>query len=357
MSLDTQEETKEQILNEAQLETKSSILSVTGDDDLLFDEENDFFWVLQNIFWNALKSLFIIFVLVAIIWVVWRPNNDEKISNTKNKTTNTLTEQPTETKKKEEKKTETKTQVNSSPAVKPIQPVEPLPGTKTEAEQPVVPAVTPTQRSRNVIQPHQVSSSLSNVAGEVSRWHNYIEQKRVYGSQSSLYEGSWWIKQVDALYDSPMTGYIDAPTQQLRQQNINQLLGHMAQLLEKSFLVRSDLYADLQFHNQRAANAQTLFNQYNTALTNAYNAKQTGSFPSLIEGKAQASKDFTANQAEADVRRLLIQHMEQYDKSVRSLYEVIYANQAAIAQDIRVVNFPSDPFGRVLTPAQWRSGQ
>lgn len=54
------------------------------DEDLLIEEDGDFFWVLQRVVWGILKGIFLLGGIVAIIWFIWRGDDlfDQKETDT-----------------------------------------------------------------------------------------------------------------------------------------------------------------------------------------------------------------------------------------------------------------------------------
>ena len=332
MSLESNQGEGEDVLKKTEEETKNSILAIAEDEDSLLEEGSDFFWLLQNVVWNAVKSLFIIFVLLGIIWLVWSKSpasNNERsgaaeISQEKK---NVVIEESVE--KKENPKV-----IQTTPRP-----------TKNNT----VPFVS--SSSENVI---SINTELGNIAKKTADWHSFIDKKQMFTEEKSLSEAFFWMRDVESIYDIPLPAHFEGGNYSEKKDKINGFLNQVSYLLTESLRIRSQVYEKKQIFAAEASESEALFLQTTNEINTRVQQKQASQIPLLIQQKSEHSKNFSANKTEDEIRQTVLLTMERYDKSLRSLYEVVFANQEAIAHDIQVVNFPSDPFSRVITPAQWR---
>lgn len=330
LSLENTQEAKVNRVEKTQEDTKKSVLAIAEDDDLLVDEGGDFFWLLQNVVWNALKSLFIIFVLVGIVWLIWskKPAEEETFKKTE-----------TEVKKESpekvivDKKNPLKTPVQTTPEV--IQPTQP-----------------PSQSGADIL---QVNTELGHAAQKVAQWHTYIDKKNMFTDEKSLSEAFLWMREVESIYDVPLPSHFTGEQYTTKKDKITGFLNRIAYLLNDSLRIRTQVYQKQQIFRAEAMEAEGKFKQRAEAINRAVQQKQASQLSILVQQKADQSRAFSENKTEDEIRQTVLLTMERYDKALRSLYEIIYANQEAIARDIQVVNFPIDPFNRVLEPAQWRA--
>lgn len=332
LSLENKQEPKKDSVVKAQEDTKKSVMAIAEDDDLFVDEGGDFFWLLQNVVWNALKSLFIIFVLLGIIWLVWnkKPAGEKVITETK-------TQEKKVTKEKDipEKKPETKNVPIKTPDV-------------------IYTTPTPTN-SRPADEILQVNTELGSLAQKAAEWHRYIDKKRMFTEEKGLSEAFLWMREVESMYDIPLPTHFTEENYTGRKDKINGFLNRVSFLLNDSLRIRTQVYQKQQVFRAEALESENKFKQTVDAINIAVQQKSASQLTSLVQQKAQHSKTFSENKTEDEIRQTVLLTMERYDKALRSLYEIIYANQEAIARDIQVVNFPVDPFNRVIAPAQWRA--
>lgn len=328
------------------------------DDDLLVNEdEEDFFFLLQNIFWGAMKSLFIVFVLVAILWIIWKkdpseektlipisevetPGQEDPLPTVSGQEETNLPWWKTLFAKDETKKEEPKTDEVTVNQPKTIDPIEPLPSKQTN------PSTNPLKQF----------ISTENAATEAARWHIFLEKQRLFELENNLTEGSLWIRKTQSLYTVGFPQQIKGANPIQRKQSIQALLGNLNNLLTESFRIRTQLYtAKIEFA-QKSEQAFNAVNILQERINTLLQTNRSETIPTLTEQKAEYAKIQSFNQTNLDTYDYFILYIEQYDRSIREIYEVIYANQDAIAHNIRVVDFPTDPFHSVLTPTEWRGG-
>lgn len=334
-SLDENQVDGKDVLKKTEQATKNSVLAIAEDEDSLIEEGSDFFWLLQNVVWNAVKSLFIIFVLLGIIWLVWSKSpaggDGSSVGGREEVSKETPQKTQIENKKQEDLKV-----IQTTPKTN-------IPETVAVENEPVI-----------VDNLRAVNTELGNVAEKAADWHTYIDKKRMFVSEKSLSESFLWLRDVETIYSITLPSHFTEENYTGRKDKINGFLNQVSYLLSESLRIRTQVYEKSRVYSAEAAQAESLFEQTTNQINTAVQLKQAVNLPSLIQQKAEQSKNFSMNKTESEVRETVLATMERYDRSLRSLYEVVFANQEAIAHDIQVVNFPSDPFNRVITPAQWR---
>ena len=77
----------------------------------------------------------------------------------------------------------------------------------------------------------------------------------------------------------------------------------------------------------------------------------------ILDRKIEAEKDLQRYAVDAEARQIFSQKISEYSLVLENLQTVLTANKSAIVQDIQVVNFPADPFGRVIDLGAWTPDQ
>lgn len=354
-SLPEEDGIKEAPIEQVEEDVKSSISDITPlddeDEELLIDEGGDFFWLLQNVIWGTLKSIFIIVILVVIIWVIWGKKAPSQ-KDTPKQTPEIQQETPTQTEEKKSWFTSLKEKWKKDTSEE-----------KTQKKEVIIPPEEVKENTSLPSTPNNAhtetpSSNITLIpAQEIAQWHIYLEEKRLFDMHATNTSGINWIRKAHNIYAIPLSQHIRGENEYERQKQLETFLAHINTLLKESYSTRTELYkAKLEFA-QKAQQAQERFNAAQTGINNALTQANGSNIEQLVKQKSQASEDHTYNSTNEQINTWLIARIEQYDKSLRSVYEIIFANQAAIIKDVRVVNFPRDPFERVITPAQWREGK
>ncbi len=289
------------------------LLDNEEDDELLIEEDGDFFWLLQRIVWGVLKFVFGFGLLGVAIWFIWTSN----IHPLGDKA-------PRDRPVAEDKAPITK------------EPQSPKKDVVIDGETPV----TPTDL--------RVSDFVD--------WADYIEQNtspRV--PLQGIGPAIDWIGQVHRLFEVPVNQDWLGNSPEIRSQNIEQLLSDIRIFVQDSVFLRKALAGQInQWYAQIQRSEDTIF-QIDQELDSAFGSFAAVNIETQLQQKIRAQKDQIEGRTYFESTRFVLQIMEGYDRSLREFYENIQANKNAIVQNIRVVQFPQDPFDVILTPAEWRS--
>ena len=283
---------------------------IDEDEAFLIEEEPDFFWMLQRIVWGAVKSLILLGVLGAIVWLVWFRGQDK----------------------------------SSTPTVKPTPP-------KAEETIVPVPEKTPSKETSSSAVPPRSESWDS------AQWNIWVEDMRLYDAQNDRTEGITWLQKARAFFDVPIQTLISGDSVQERGEKIDHTLETIAVLLQDSYLIRQSLATERANLILQCEQKQTQIAELQSRIQNAVTAEQLQGVDTSIEAQATLQSAYTSLAYRRDILTSILQKMEPFDRSLRQLYEMITANQDALIQGIQVVDFQGDPFEVILTPEEWRELQ
>lgn len=284
------------------------------DDDLLADQKEDLFWVVQKIIWEIFKIGFIVGIIGFIIWIIWTPSDSEKIEES------TFTFFPAVEHATEESsfwgELFSWSEEDEAPNVEPLK-----------------------------IQEY----------GPISPKQNSIPLPVSQGS--TIIDSVLWLQELYSLLNASASDLIPGSIPDIRRQTVNDLLIRIGTLIRTSETLQKRLNAEYQSFSVRSreANQNSVLNE--KAFFEALNKFDGTSAEIYLNQKADAEQLVMTNSSFASGRKILLQNIAAYDKRLRNLYQNIAANKDALIYDVKVVNFPKSTLEIVLSPQEWRARQ
>jgi hypothetical protein len=301
---------------------------------LLIEEDGDFFWVIQNILWGIFKTVAILGGIGLLIWFIWGDSDENDVVPAVPVETTTVEESISLWEQLFGKAEEDTPQTNPTPSI---------------------PTPTPTP-NKPQINPSKTVFINSNHVGVIAAQKNAILEEKAFGSQNSIENGMLLLRKMDDIFQVPLLAQISAPTQQAREAKINAFLLHIHDLIKKSVnmrsLVTTEYLQEEGLANQYAQEAIISANQ----ITNALSYAQPQGISALLERNIAIENQAYTQNASVDVKKAIISRLQGYENALRSISENVISNKDALILDIQVVEYNKDPFGRVLSPAQWKAG-
>jgi hypothetical protein len=296
--------------------------AVLGEDVALeLESDGDVFWLIQRVLWGILKLVVILSVIAGIVWLIWGEMPHGGV-NTKKKSTGTETSsQKTEPKKVPEKVVE-----KGAPIV----------------HQPVL-------RSNENI---RTDGALVGVG-----WNYWIENRCLAEQKNTVSEALSWNKQAAAFFDTPLPKLIAGDSPVIRSRNFDRVVSENYKLMENALPIRSKLEFQSSDFSKKAEAEKIEYEKYKQALGRLLKDSNPSYFDETWVQMMASEKRSIEYLREMQLRQQLVQSMGRYYLGLKDSYEMLMANERAIVENIQVVNFPWDPFGRVISPTQWRSGQ
>ncbi len=273
------------------------------DESLIVEEDGNFFWLIQRILWVIVKIVFIGGSLVFVIWLIWNPHKN----------------------------------TGSSPAP-----------TQTSSE-------TKTSAVKKILLPSSATTSAQNFI----QLAHQIQAESLQFPQNTFSLSVTWIRKAYSFFQIPLNQVSWGQTAMQRSLSVNSFLNNLRSLINESAALRQNLANEDSFYTAQLSLLNQKLKEFSSALSVGFQNYNTPQTQELLSQKILAEQlvaDFTGKM---QTNNQLLLTMEPYDRALRSVYENVSANKEALIQNIQVVQFPNDPFERVITPAEWKnkSGQ
>jgi len=237
------------------------------DDNTVIEEDGDFFWVIQRIAWGIIKTLFILALVGALVWLVW----GSSIPFFNNNTSETV-----------------------------VSVVEPAPI-------PVPEVVTPTIPTGATVPDNNLY--IEDLA------YALADQNSPQGS-STISQTTDWLKQVQII------GNISAEVLRLnnpntRAQKIEETIRASEALLNESPQIQRNLSEEFNFYFQKGDTANQSIADIDAQLQQALKNFDGPQLESLIATKVSQQQTASANLTEAKVRQTLLKNVQNFDRLLR----------------------------------------
>lgn len=295
---------------------------------LELETDGDIFWLIQRVLWGILKLVAVLGVIAGIIWLIWGEMPHKK-GDLKSKKT-TITKVVEKISKKTEKKTTPK-------KVKKI----------IQKDIPVV--HKPVLRSDGNV---RTDGALVG-----SGWNYWLENRRLAEQKNTVSEALLWNKRAGAFFDTPLPKLIAGDSAVVRSRNLDRVVSENYRLMEEALPIRSKLERQVSEFSQKAEREKVEHEKFKAALGKLLKEANPGHFDETWDSMMISEKRSLEYLREMQLRQQLVRSMGRYYLGLKDTYEMLMANRRAIVENIQVVNFSWDPFGRVISPMQWRAGQ
>jgi len=315
-------ETETEIKDEKKLEEPENQFEDLDEDLTDIEESTDTVWLLRRVGVGIIKTLLILGGIVLVGWLIWGGSD----------TSNDI----------------------KTPSVKPVieKPVE-------KKETPAKKVRVPEKKKQEDVENKQTSSvvAMSAAGRSLSTWNYWMETQRISGQKGTPAKVLGWKREVEILFEIPFPSQIDGSTPVIRDIQVGRLLQRIEYLLSRADKLQDQLAQDIiEFSNKADVSREASLIAEQEFLDALQNSNPVGiSF--ILDRKIEAEKLLQKNAIDAEVRRIFTEKISEYTLILENLQTVLVANRAAIVQDIQVVNFPADPFVRVISPGDWMGGQ
>ena len=291
------------------------------DEDLSdLEESTDTVWLLRRVGIGIIKALFILGGLGLIGWLIWGGGDKLDLKKTK----------------------------EEIPLV--IQSVrEKIPSVKDIFTQPKQSVEGDINTSSVVLQSAEGRSLVL--------WNYWMETQRLANQEGILADVLIWKREVETLFEISFPQQINGETAILRDYQIGRLLQTIERFISHAGVLQQRLSQDIVEFSAKAAVAQNISVAVEQEFINALRNSNPEGISEILDKKIAAEKDLQKFSIDAEARQIFVQKISEYWLVLENVQTALTMNRAAIAQDIRVVNFPSDPFGRVISPEAWQVPQ
>ncbi|MCF7830494.1 hypothetical protein K9M41_00650 [Candidatus Gracilibacteria bacterium] len=297
--INTSGETEKSVLElpeETVLET-----AIKPEEELLIEQGEDFFWILQRVIWGVVKTAIILGIIGFLIWLIWRPEKKE-ISKDMEKLIPAVTEEGTTEKMGNKFPIKIPELPPLSDVIEELEDIPPVPDSKEKGEG-EVPTETPTE-------------PISAV------------------QKTTVEESSLWLQESYLFFQEKINEMNLGATAEERAKNVDIILLKLRTLLEESNLLQrrlsveiKNLYLQTEMQKQIASSNDKAFRKF------LFRSDQEKAEVYLSQ-KIEAEKKMVESAAQVSARRILLKKIEDFDPLIRQMYANVGANRRALIENI-----------------------
>lgn len=318
-------ETKTEAVDKQELEQPENKFDDLDEELSDLGESTDTVWLLRRVGIGIIKALLILGGLGIVGWLIWGETNTSSpenpiiktaIEKSVEKSVGSVKKEITTVTKKKEKKPLTK-KIDKSPSTS-------LPEAK-----------------------------MSFSGQSLSFWNYWLESQRIALQKGISADVLRWKREVEVLFEVPFPQQINGKNAITRNYQVGVLLQRIEDLLSQSTLLQTQLERDIADFSEKAAQAKQQSLQAEQEFLAALKNSNPVGISAILERKIEAEKQLQQNAVDAEARQIFAQKISEYDVVLNNIQTILTINREAIVQNIQVVNFPSDPFDRVISPSAW----
>lgn len=308
---------EEEALKQEEVQDETEIIET--DDDLLADQEEDLFWVVQKIIWEIFKIGLIIGIIGFVVWAIWIPDKEEINEDCIGQACLSPT---ATTEERDDGPSFWQSFFSDAPS-------------QEGESKPSEPSPIKTTPSAHL--PHPTSAISPKV------------------ENSTIISSTQWIQKAYNFLNASVADLIPSSAPNVRRPTIDRLITEVGGLVLESEKLQQRLNAEYEAYSGRSREASQNSALNERAFFEALNRFDGNSAEIFLSQKADAEQLVMTNSSFASGRKILLQNIAHYDKRLRTLYENLVANKEALIYDVKVVNFPQSTLEIILSPQEWRA--
>jgi hypothetical protein len=352
------------------------------DEDLLdVDDGEDTMWMIQRVSIGILKIVGVVGIVGLILWTIW--GGDDNSSKTENKNPakkivkieKKKNAKETDKKKKEINKKSRKEESggffsklfsggNANENEKKIEKSDKK-NNKVETKKEEVreiPAVV-YQNEANYVENNQEKKSEQNFAEnsstnlatiQIMAWNYWLEKDRLLGQKNTPGEVALWTKDAESLFDVPFAEQVKGRNDFEREKKVKTLVTDSTNLLKKAENLQNKLLAEMREYEIKEKSYIAEATEYERLFLEAMNKSDPAGIDQFLAKKIEAEKKQLENGIEKESRQYLAEKIDSYAQVLVNLREYLIANRKALVKDVQVVQFPEDPFHRIIPLETWK---
>lgn len=297
------------------------------EDDFL-EDDGDPFWIIQRLVWSGIKTVLLAGTLIGLFWTVWGngifhwpilPKSWSSLWNvsTQNVKIKIESELPTVENKiiKLVVKNSEKL-VSTAPLVHNLQSVNP-----------------------------------ENLSWSASKWNRTLWQsQQIEKKRNLLSTAAIWLRDTENFLSIPPEKMLPGKNPAERDQKITELLQFIETLKGRSQNIDQLLREEIAIFKQQSSSQNPRIINADDRILKEINRLKGEELDIFLREKIEAENEqFSAN-TQVWARESLRQKIASYQLPLSNLALNIQTNRLALIHDIRVVEFPNDPFQRVKAP-------
>lgn len=312
--------TQVEMKDEEELEQPENQFDDLDEDLSDMEESTDTVWLLRRVGIGIIKTLLILSGLGVVGWLIWGGTNT---SLPDINTVETSVEKSVDSVKRE---VEIFTKKKKDEEIKKID-----------------------ENIQNAASEAQISTS----GRSLSTWNYWIESQRITSQKGLSADVLLWKRAVEVLFEIPFPQQINGENPISRNYQVGILLQRIESLLSRESLLQTRLAQDIVEFSSKAIQAKKESTKAEQEFLVALQNSNPVGISGILDKKIEAEKMLQQYAVDAEAREIFTQKISEYSLILYNLQTVLTANREAIVQNIQVVNFPSDPFNRVISPDSW----
>jgi hypothetical protein len=261
-------------------ESSEILLEKTENEDDFLEEETDFFWIFQRIFWGFIKAVAFLGVIIFVVWLIW---SDEKPSSSPLPTTRQNTQ-------------------NQNPPT-PI---------RSEATNLETQKIDP--QNTQATNESMISSHFIKDVARLTQQIGMPDQNETH--QNLLTQSIQWLKKTKILGQvDPEILRLQAPA--LRAQKIESVLREADALLAESQVLQKKLAAELQTLKKQMDFQTQIVETQTQSLSEKIQNFETEDIQETLQKKIEARKSQAQYAEEGAIREKLLKNIQNFDRLIR----------------------------------------
>ncbi|MCB9809959.1 hypothetical protein H6771_03240 [Candidatus Peribacteria bacterium] len=167
--------------------------------------------------------------------------------------------------------------------------------------------------------------------------------------QDGMNRGLDLIARVQRQFNQPLETLVSGATVADRRARLQQLQGQIVEFLDESGVVREKLYRQIQGLTTQMESAKVASGSATLALKEGYDTLSARSVQDALPSVVAARQQYDTAQVARESRLLILRQLEQYDKGLRSLQNLLSNNQTLIEQNLGTIRMTDNPFTPIPT--------
>ena len=318
-------ETEVEVKDEENIEKPENQFDDLDEELVDVHESADTIWLLRRVGMGILKVVIILGAIGLLIWLIW--GDSENIKS----------------------ELEHAREVNIEDSVKDLKDKlqHVIPEKKFKEDFPI--------ESKQNLEPKTVTNSVLHIGGlNLASWNYWMESQRINAQAGTPGDVMRWKRDAEIFFEIPLPDQIAGNNSIERSHKISKMLTRLSDLLYRSDDLLATLSTEIKDYTARANYAQELSLASEQKFLDAMKASDPTNIGAYLNQKAEAEKNLQKYAVAAEGRRIFVDKVSEYQAVLENVQTAVTVNREALIQDIQVVSFPADPFGRVINLEQWQ---
>jgi len=206
------------------------------------------------------------------------------------------------------------------------------------------------EKNKKEIIPQKTETPLAQkLASKKPITQTSITKKNII--ESSLH----WLSNTKKFFSVPAKNLITSQDPQIRKQEVEIILQKLQNFINDAKNINNQLTTEITSFSKNADIYKKETNTKESLILDLLKKFESININKLINEKISYDKLLKEQVIHINVRKILKNKIESYTKYLIQFQNNIITNKKAIIENIQVVDFPNDPFERVITPTEWKS--